>query len=536
MLLSRVRQKKTADPVSSGPAYLPGIDGLRAIAVLAVLLFHGGVARFGGGFLGVEVFFVVSGYLITLLLFREHLATGEIQLAAFWGRRARRLLPAAATLVGLALVYALLFLPDEVAGLREDALSAAGYVTNWWLVYGDKPYFETIGRPSAPAAPLVSCRRGTVLPGLANRLCRLAPVHRPLGRVHRALVGATGSYALMAALHSPLIDPSRVYYGTDTRAGGLLLGAALALVWDPRKARRCVYRNMRALSACSPLPRLSIVVWAFLALDSSSSWLYPWGFIVIGLGTSATIVAATHPSTSGSSEYSEARRCAGRGPVPTGSTSGTGRSSCSHALASTLLSMAPTCFSAASRLRRLRPNSRIRTDRATFRTGALPRRTRVPRSNRLPSVPGLSPHRLDWRRSPSWSFRRPRECAESPGVPGGEVGACGGARGSVPTTLATATPPAVATATASRSCNRYGNGNCHPHSDGSRQRHAYRERADGGGHPHGSANAGTAATDGAACASAPTAATAFECANPGYRRLSPHRRCPVPWGGGHRRS
>ncbi len=299
MLTKRVRQKKTADPVSVRPAYLPGIDGLRAIAVLAVLLFHGGVARFGGGFLGVEVFFVVSGYLITLLLFREHLATGEIQLGAFWGRRARRLLPAAATLIAATLVYALLFLPGEVAGLRKDALSAAAYVTNWWLVFGNQPYFEAVGRPSLLQhlwSLAVEEQFYLVWPVVFVVLVRFTG---RWGALAFATAGAVGSYALMAMLHSPEVDPARIYYGTDTRAGGLLIGAALALIWDPREARRCAYRNIRAgISVLAALP-VVVVVWAFVTLNSSSDWLYPWGFVVIGLGTSASIVAATHPSAAG---------------------------------------------------------------------------------------------------------------------------------------------------------------------------------------------------------------------------------------------
>ena len=98
--------------------------------------------------LGVEVFFVISGYLITLLLAREWRRSGTIDLRHFWLRRARRLLPALAAVLALTLAYALAFLPAEVDGLRKDAASAAGYVTNWWLIFGDKPYFETMGRPS----------------------------------------------------------------------------------------------------------------------------------------------------------------------------------------------------------------------------------------------------------------------------------------------------------------------------------------------------------------------------------------------------
>ncbi|HEX9374576.1 MAG TPA: acyltransferase, partial [Roseiflexaceae bacterium] len=127
--------------------YLPGLDGLRAIAVLAVLLYHADLPWMPGGFLGVEVFFVVSGYLITGLLLAEREQTGRVNLGAFWLRRARRLLPALFALLAATLAFAVLFLPDEVAGLRGDVLAALGYVTNWGLIFSQRSYFETVGRP-----------------------------------------------------------------------------------------------------------------------------------------------------------------------------------------------------------------------------------------------------------------------------------------------------------------------------------------------------------------------------------------------------
>ena len=128
--------------------YLPGLDGLRALAVVAVLLYHAGLSWIPGGFLGVEVFFVLSGYLITSLLLAEWRAEGSVDLKAFWLGRARRLLPALYLLVVVTLAYAILFLPGEVAGLRSDALAAFGYATNWYLVFNHESYFEAVGRPS----------------------------------------------------------------------------------------------------------------------------------------------------------------------------------------------------------------------------------------------------------------------------------------------------------------------------------------------------------------------------------------------------
>jgi hypothetical protein len=128
--------------------YLPGLDGMRALAVIAVLLYHSGGAFVPGGFLGVEVFFVISGYLITALILAQWRTSGRVDLKAFWVGRARRLLPALYVVLVVTLTYAVVFLPEEVAGLRADVLAAMGYVTNWYLVWGHESYFEAIGRPS----------------------------------------------------------------------------------------------------------------------------------------------------------------------------------------------------------------------------------------------------------------------------------------------------------------------------------------------------------------------------------------------------
>ena len=129
-------------------AYLPGLDGLRAVAVMAVLLYHADLIWFRGGYLGVDVFFVLSGFLITSLLLAEWRRDERVDLKAFWLRRARRLLPALFLMLGSVLTFAVVFLPDEVARLRNDAMAASTYVTNWYLVFNQQSYFETVGRPS----------------------------------------------------------------------------------------------------------------------------------------------------------------------------------------------------------------------------------------------------------------------------------------------------------------------------------------------------------------------------------------------------
>jgi peptidoglycan/LPS O-acetylase OafA/YrhL len=305
--------------------YMPGLDGLRALAVIAVLLYHAGLSWIPGGFLGVEVFFVLSGYLITALLLAEWRAHGSVALKAFWWRRARRLLPALYLVLMATLAYAVVFVPGEVAGLRGDVLAALGYVTNWYLVFGQESYFEAVGRPS-----------------LLKHLWSLAveeqfylfwPLVFWLGvsfgatrwRTRRVLMVASGgaavSVALMAVLFVPGVDPSRLYYGTDTRAGGLLIGAALAVVWTPELRRtssrgsscptvrgfgldRARGRFRRRWGWTAPvlldalgLAALGTLAFLCLRLGEFDPPLYRGGLAAVSLATAALIVALTHPRT-----------------------------------------------------------------------------------------------------------------------------------------------------------------------------------------------------------------------------------------------
>src|SRR5829696_9426639 len=264
--------------------YLPGLDGLRAIAVIAVLLYHAELPWIPGGFLGVEVFFVLSGFLITSLLAAEWRRRGTIDLKAFWLRRARRLLPALFLLLTVMLGFAVLFLPDEVAGLRGDAAAATGYVTNWYLIFSEKSYFEMVGRPPMlehlwslaveeqfyllwPLLFVAAARRWG-----AGR--RMVPV---------VLAGVLTSAALMAVLYQPDTDPSRIYYGTDTRAAGLLLGCALGLVWSPVVRAGRVQRALTWLLDVFGLVAVAGLAVMFVRVDEMQAFLYQGGFVVVGL-------------------------------------------------------------------------------------------------------------------------------------------------------------------------------------------------------------------------------------------------------------
>ena len=136
-----------APPRRGAMGYQPSLDGIRAIAVLAVLLYHADMRWIPGGFLGVDVFFVVSGYLITSLLLEERRGTMTTDLKRFWLRRAKRLLPALFTMLIVTCAYAAAFVPDALYRLRTDVVAAATYSTNWWLIASNQSYFEALGRP-----------------------------------------------------------------------------------------------------------------------------------------------------------------------------------------------------------------------------------------------------------------------------------------------------------------------------------------------------------------------------------------------------
>src|SRR3954453_7962461 len=230
------------EPVKRDQRYMPGLDGLRAIAVLAVIAFHFGAGWAPGGLLGVGVFFTLSGYLITDLLLNQ-VSNGGIRLKSFWLARARRLLPALFLMLIVVTAWVTLIGPHPPRGFRMAALRAAGYFNNWWLILHNVSYFARF----APTSPLnhlwslsVEEQFYILWPFLLAAALYFVPEARrkagPRPRLAAvALVAALCSGILMAILYHPSLDPSRVYYGTDTRALELLVGAALAMVWPSRR-------------------------------------------------------------------------------------------------------------------------------------------------------------------------------------------------------------------------------------------------------------------------------------------------------------
>jgi peptidoglycan/LPS O-acetylase OafA/YrhL len=284
-------------PAKTG--YLPGLDGLRAISVIAVLLYHADMPWLNGGFLGVEVFFVISGYLITLLLTQEHERTSRISLKDFWMRRARRLLAALYTLLATVSVIVLIFYREDASKLAGQVWAALTYVTNWFLIFSEQSYFALTERPLVFQhlwSLAIEEQFYLVWPLLLLGLLRLFKGrHLPIAGV--VTLGAIASLLWMAYLYQPAMDPSRAYYGTDTRASGLLLGAALALVWKPGHRFRGEAEVKRVGLDLVGLVALGVVVGCFAQFHDTDSFLFRGGFALLSVTSCVAIAAAVHPGT-----------------------------------------------------------------------------------------------------------------------------------------------------------------------------------------------------------------------------------------------
>ncbi len=272
---------------------IPALDGLRAIAVALVLVGHGGIPGVGGGFIGVDVFFVLSGFLITSLLLDELGRTGRIELTGFWIRRARRLLPALVLMV-MTVAAARQLLPDRsITGLRDDAVAAFVWMANWRFVAQKTDYF-TQGAPPSPLQhtwslgveeqyyfvwPVLLIAVTLLLAARARRRCTRATV----GGVRFAtfVIATVGAVASAAAAIVMVSDTTRdrVYFGTDTRAQALLIGAAAAALlvrdWPSLNRGWCLIRTRWARRVARTLP-------------------------LVGLGG---LAAATHYATGSSGEF-----------------------------------------------------------------------------------------------------------------------------------------------------------------------------------------------------------------------------------------
>jgi peptidoglycan/LPS O-acetylase OafA/YrhL len=273
------------------------IDGLRALAVSAVLLYHADVAWLPGGFLGVDVFFAISGYLITSLLLAEHAGSASISLRTFWARRARRLLPALGVLLLGVVLLAMIDAHDSVARLRGDVLAALTYSSNWWQVIRGETYFETFGRPPLLRhlwSLAVEEQLYIALPLAFALLSRRGWLRHRRRIAFVALVGAIASLRLLDVVWRTE-DPSRAWYGTDTRAAGLLVGVAFALLWPMAERRRWTGAARACLDGLSAVS-IGLLALLMMHVGERDAALHEWGFGAAALLSGVAVVTVTSPS------------------------------------------------------------------------------------------------------------------------------------------------------------------------------------------------------------------------------------------------
>ena len=285
-----------------GIRYIPAIDGLRAVAVIAVMLYHLGFNWIPGGFLGVDLFFVISGYVITRLLLDSIQRSGGLDLRAFYVARIRRLLPPLLFMIILTTVFVGAWAPDTMRRFLADTPFALLGGMNWWLVFRHTDYFEAIGRP-----PLlqhtwslgVEAQFYLIWPLILLLVLRYFGKNKIPGAA--LLIAAFSGIALLfVSLQVDAANASQVshvYFGTDTHSIGLFLGAALAVRWIPQNLNETVSKKAQDFIDGIGIFGLLGIIAAFLFVDENDPTLYKIAFPLAGLFGCAIITSIVHPAS-----------------------------------------------------------------------------------------------------------------------------------------------------------------------------------------------------------------------------------------------
>ena len=280
--------------------YIPAIDGLRAFAVFAVILYHMGIPWAKGGLLGVTVFFVISGYLITGLLTAEWESTRTINLPQFWLRRVRRLFPAIVTVIVVMAAVFTFASPLLLTKMRPDIIPGLFWFENWWYIFRDLSYFEAAGAPSPLThfwSLAIEEQFYLVWPILLLGAFKAGAKKKNVRRA--CLVLAVISAVAMAVMYDPAGDPSRVYYGTDTRAFSLLIGAWLSFAWPgaqltDKGTRNVPATSVRALDAAGVVAFLGIVAMCVF-VSGYAHFMYYGGLVLCSVLSAVVIAVLAHP-------------------------------------------------------------------------------------------------------------------------------------------------------------------------------------------------------------------------------------------------
>lgn len=285
------------DNIKKPTPYITSLDGIRAIAILLVLIYHFNLSILKGGFIGVDIFFVLSGYLITNKLLIEWQQKKKIDFKQFWLKRFRRLLPAVSTMLIVTLLICLLFFPEVFLKSWKDSVASFFNVSNWWYIFNKVPYFELYGIPS-PFKHLWSLaieeQFYLIWPLVFFLLLKIFKKRQHVLKVILAL--SLASMIGMYVIYSPeTLD--RVYYGTDTRLFTIGLGCSLAFIWPFSYLKDDLEENERLFfDGLGIFSLVSLLVLATIVTESQKT-LYPFGFILVALLTAALIATAVHPSS-----------------------------------------------------------------------------------------------------------------------------------------------------------------------------------------------------------------------------------------------
>lgn len=275
-----------------------GLDSLRGLAILGVILYHINFNWMPGGFLGVTVFFVLSGYLITDILAIEWKNNKRIDLKKFWLSRARRLLPGMLIMLIVTLAWITIFHSSLLVKMRGDSLAALLYFSNWWYIYHKLSYFDSFSQLS----PLnhfwslaVEEQFYVVWPFVIS--LGFYYIKKQSRMILFICLGAIASALAMAILYEPGSDPSRIYYGTDTRAFSLLIGAALALIWpSSRLANKIIPQARLILDVIGGLALIIILI-MFWKTNQYEPFLYRGGMVLLSLATALLVANLAHPAS-----------------------------------------------------------------------------------------------------------------------------------------------------------------------------------------------------------------------------------------------
>ena len=279
--------------------YITGFDGIRTLAVIGVILYHLLPTQMRGGYLGVPVFFVVSGYLITDLLRQEWDQNGRIAVKDFYVRRMKRLYPGMVVMLLLSAAYITLFQRNLLNNLRGVVVSSLLYVNNWWQINHGLSYFDRFGNES-PFTHLwslaVEGQNYLIWPLLFILLMKLV---KNRGTIFKIVIGCSLLSALLLAIwYSPGADPTRVYYGTDTRLFSIWMGSALAFIWPSTHLKKEIPKKAkRVLNLAGGLSFIGLVI-TFFVLDDHLSFVYYGGMLLVSLLCTILVAVTAHPGAS----------------------------------------------------------------------------------------------------------------------------------------------------------------------------------------------------------------------------------------------